>query len=107
MLELDTPAAMRDWADLARARGWRIGLVPTMGYLHAGHLSLVAEARRRADMCVASIFVNPLQFGANEDLANYPRDLHRDRAALAAAGVEVLYRPSADSMYPRGFQLEV
>jgi pantoate--beta-alanine ligase len=107
MLELDTPAAMRDWADLTRARGWRIGLVPTMGYLHAGHLSLVAEARRRADMCVASIFVNPLQFGANEDLANYPRDLDRDRAALAAAGVEVLYRPSADSMYPRGFQLEV
>ena len=107
MLELDTPAAMRDWADLTRARGWRIGLVPTMGYLHAGHLSLVAEARRRADVCVASIFVNPLQFGANEDLANYPRDLDRDRAALAAAGVEVLYRPSADSMYPRGFQLEV
>ena len=107
MLELDTPAAMRDWADLTRARGWRIGLVPTMGYLHAGHLSLVAEARRRADVCVASIFVNPLQFGANEDLANYPRDLDRDRGALAAAGVDVLYRPSADNMYPRGFQLEV
>jgi pantoate--beta-alanine ligase len=107
MLELDTPAAMRAWADDTRTGGRRIGLVPTMGYLHAGHLSLVAEARRRADTCVASIFVNPLQFGANEDLANYPRDLDRDRAALQAAGVEVLYRPSVESMYPRGFQLEV
>src|SRR4051812_12795171 len=107
MLELETPQAMREWADTARCTGRRIGLVPTMGYLHDGHLSLVAKARQRADACVASIFVNPMQFGANEDLAAYPRDLERDRAALQAVGVEVLYRPSAGSIYPDGFQTEV
>jgi len=107
MLELETPAAMREWADRTRAMGRRIGLVPTMGYLHAGHLSLVAEARRRADACVASIFVNPMQFGAGEDLSTYPRNLDGDRAALRQAGVEALYLPSAASMYPSGFQTEV
>jgi pantoate--beta-alanine ligase len=107
MLEIDNPAAMRTWADDARAAGKRIALVPTMGYLHDGHLRLVAEARRRADVCVTSIFVNPLQFGANEDLSKYPRDLARDRAALDRAGVEVLYLPSAESMYPSGFQTEL
>jgi len=107
MLELETPAAMREWADRARAGGRRIGLVPTMGYLHDGHLSLIAEARRRASACVASIFVNPMQFSAAEDLSAYPRDLDRDRAALAAAGVDVLYAPTADDMYPAGFQTEV
>ena len=107
MLELETPHAMREWADTARGAGRRIGFVPTMGYLHDGHLSLVSEALRRADACVASIFVNPMQFGAHEDLAAYPRDLERDRAALERGGVEVLYRPSAQSMYPRGFQTDV
>ena len=107
MLEIDSPGAMREWADRARGAGRRIGLVPTMGYLHDGHLSLVAEARRRADACVASIFVNPLQFGAGEDLSRYPRDLARDRAALEEAGVETLYLPTADSMYPPRFQTEV
>ncbi|MEO8601262.1 MAG: pantoate--beta-alanine ligase [bacterium] len=107
MREFATPAAMREWADAARAAGRRIGLVPTMGYLHEGHLSLVAEARQCADACVASIFVNPLQFGANEDLAAYPRALDRDRAALAAAGVDALYLPTAAAMYPPDFQTEV
>ena len=107
MQEIDTAVEMRAWSDEARRAGRRIGLVPTMGYLHAGHLSLVAEARRRAETCVASIFVNPLQFGPSEDLARYPRDLPRDRDALRDAGVDVLYLPTADEMYPPGFQTEV
>ncbi|HSP96765.1 MAG TPA: pantoate--beta-alanine ligase [Candidatus Dormibacteraeota bacterium] len=107
MREIVTAAEMRAWADQARGAGRRIGLVPTMGYLHDGHLSLVAEARRRAEACVASIFVNPLQFGPREDLDRYPRDLRRDRDALRAAGVEVLYLPTADEMYPPGFQTAV
>lgn len=107
MQEIATAAAMRAWSDEARRAGRRIGLVPTMGYLHAGHISLVAEARRRAETCVASIFVNPMQFGANEDLSRYPRDLPRDREALQGAGVDVLYLPTADEMYPPGFQTEV
>jgi pantoate--beta-alanine ligase len=107
MRELTSATAMRAWADQARAAGRRIGFVPTMGYLHDGHLSLVSEARRRADACVASIFINPIQFGVHEDLSQYPRDLARDRAALAAAGVEALYLPTAEAMYPPGFQTEV
>lgn len=107
MQEIVSIADMRAWADRTRGAGQRIGLVPTMGYLHAGHLSLVGEARRRADMCVASIFVNPLQFGPSEDLDRYPRDLPRDRAALDGAGVDVLYLPSAAEMYPPHFQTEV
>lgn len=107
MREIVATAEMRAWADQVRGAGRRIGLVPTMGYLHAGHLSLVAEARRRADLCVASIFVNPLQFGPSEDLDRYPRDLERDRAALGAAGVDVLYLPTASGMYPDGFQTAV
>ena len=107
MEEIVSAAEMRAWSDRARGAGARIGLVPTMGYLHDGHLSLVAEARRRADTCVASIFVNPLQFGPSEDLARYPRDLPHDRAALSDAGVDVLYLPSAVEMYPSQFQTEV
>jgi pantoate--beta-alanine ligase len=107
MEEIVTAAAMRAWSDRARAAGHRIGLVPTMGYLHEGHISLVAEARRRAEACVASIFVNPLQFGPSEDLERYPRDLPRDRDALSAAGVDVLYLPTAAEMYPPGFQTAV
>jgi pantoate--beta-alanine ligase len=107
MLVIESPAAMREWADGWRATGRRIGFVPTMGYLHDGHVSLMTEARRRADVCVVSIFVNPLQFGTGEDLSKYPRDLDRDRAALAHAGVDALYLPSAERMYPGGFQTEV
>jgi pantoate--beta-alanine ligase len=99
--------AMRSWADRTRTGGQRIGFVPTMGYLHAGHLSLVAEARRHADHVVASVFVNPLQFGHNEDLDRYPRDIERDTKLLTEAGTDVLYLPLAAEMYPEGFQTSV
>jgi len=98
---------MQQWSDGARARGQRIGLVPTMGYLHAGHLSLVEEARRHTDLIVASIFVNPLQFGAHEDLERYPRDLERDTRLLTEAGTDALFVPDGRSIYPEGFQTTV
>jgi pantoate--beta-alanine ligase len=104
---ISTPREMQAWADGVRLNGERIGLVPTMGYLHEGHISLVEVARRHAQRCVASIFVNPLQFGANEDLARYPRDLERDSTMLQQAGVDVLFHPEADAMYPPRFQTEV
>ena len=107
MLEIATPAVVRAWSARARANGKRVALVPTMGFLHEGHLSLVTEARRLADVCVVSIFVNPMQFGASEDLSRYPSDLPGDRAQLERAGVEVLYLPSVETMYPPGFQTEV
>jgi len=100
-------SAMQHWSNAACARRQRIGLVPTMGYLHAGHLSLVAAARQRTDLVVASLFVNPLQFGANEDLSRYPRDVERDTQLLAEAGTDVLFLPDARTMYPEGFQTHV
>lgn len=77
-----------------------VGLVPTMGYLHEGHLSLVTRARRRVDTVVVSLFVNPLQFGPGEDLERYPRDIERDAALAADAGADVLFAPGVDEMYP-------
>src|SRR5438067_9731820 len=94
------PGAMQTWADARRAAGERIALVPTMGALHEGHLALVAEARRRADRVVVSIFVNPIQFDRREDFERYPRTLDDDAARCAAAGVDAVYAPSAASMYP-------
>jgi len=98
---------MHAWSDQARQSGLRVGLVPTMGYLHEGHLSLVQWVAAHSDRTVVSIFVNPLQFGPSEDLARYPRDLDRDRGMLERAGVDVLYLPVASEMYPAGFQTEV
>jgi pantoate--beta-alanine ligase len=101
------PAELRTACDEARACGDRVGLVPTMGALHAGHLSLVDEAKRRADFVVATIFVNPLQFGPTEDLDRYPRTLDADVASLRARGVDVVFAPTPTAMYPAGFQTEV
>jgi len=98
---------MRAHAQEWRQAGRRIGFVPTMGALHAGHLSLVAVARARADVVVMSVFVNPLQFGPGEDFARYPRDLRRDADLAAAAGVDVLWAPSTDGMYPEPPQVTV
>ena len=97
-----TRAELRDAVAGLRAAGHRIGFVPTMGWLHDGHLSLVAHARARAGASILSIFVNPLQFGPNEDLAAYPRDLDRDRKLAEDAGVDLLFAPDAGTMYPTG-----
>ncbi|MBN9044520.1 MAG: pantoate--beta-alanine ligase [Rhizobiales bacterium] len=85
----------------ARRAGRHIGLVPTMGYLHKGHLELVRRSREENDLTVVSIFVNPLQFGANEDLDKYPRDLERDAALLRDARVDYVFAPAVSDMYPR------
>ncbi len=91
---------VRDFVGGARARGKRIGFVPTMGFLHEGHLRLVDDARRRADLVVMSIFVNPLQFGPTEDLSRYPRDAEGDAAKAEARGVDLLFIPEGPEMYP-------
>src|SRR5437016_6251991 len=92
---------MRAWSRAARGAGRRIGFVPTMGYLHEGHLRLVDRVASLCDTVVMSIFVNPLQFGPSEDLASYPRDLERDRNLVEARGVGCIFVPQAKAMYPQ------
>ena len=105
MERIHTPAAMRRWADARRAEGVRIGLVPTMGYLHEGHVSLVRIAKaQECGAVAASIFVNPTQFGPGEDYEKYPRDEARDLAMLDAAGVDAVYLPGVKDMYPKGHE---
>lgn len=90
-----------------RSAGKRIGLVPTMGYLHVGHMELARRARSENEIVVATIFVNPLQFGAHEDLSRYPRDLERDQRMLVEAGVDFLFAPGVPDMYPRPMETVV
>lgn len=91
----------------ARQSGLTIGLVPTMGALHAGHVSLIEAARRETGFVVTTIFVNPTQFGPNEDFARYPRQLERDRAMCGQAGVDLIFAPDAATMYPPGYRTYV
>lgn len=105
MIQTCTPIStiqeLREHVKQARLAGKRIGFVPTMGYLHDGHVSLVTAARERCDVVVMSIFVNPLQFGPHEDFDRYPRDLERDCSIAAKAGVDLLFAPSVAEMYPQ------
>jgi pantoate--beta-alanine ligase len=98
---------MTAWSRAARARGERIVFVPTMGALHAGHVALLTEGRRRGEKLALSIFVNPTQFGPHEDLARYPRDLPGDLAQAAGAGTDVAFVPEASDIYPVGFQTTI
>ncbi|RNC68599.1 MAG: pantoate--beta-alanine ligase [Desulfuromonadales bacterium] len=104
---IETVAEMQAFSREARKASKSIALVPTMGYLHEGHASLMREGRTRADILVASIFVNPTQFGPTEDFDAYPRDLERDTDVAAAAGVDMVFAPTAREMYPQGFQTYV
>jgi pantoate--beta-alanine ligase len=102
-----TKRELREHLEPPRRDGRTIGLVPTMGYLHDGHLSLLRAARERCDVVVMSLFVNPAQFGPGEDLATYPREEERDLGLAEGAGVDVVYAPSVEEVYPEGFATTV
>ncbi|MGA1868245.1 MAG: pantoate--beta-alanine ligase [bacterium] len=88
-------------------QGYRIGLVPTMGFFHEGHLSLMDRARKECDIVIVTLFINPIQFGPNEDLALYPRDIERDRDLAEKRGVDILFHPGSEQIYPEGFRTNV
>jgi pantoate--beta-alanine ligase len=98
---------MQNYAESLRKQGERISFVPTMGYLHEGHVSLMKEAKRRGDQLIVSIYVNPVQFIAGEDFEKYPRDMARDEKIADAAGVDVIFSPAHAEMYPEQYQTYV
>ncbi len=100
---VETIAQVRAQVKSWKKEGLTVGFVPTMGYLHEGHLSLIERARKENDRVVVSIFVNPTQFGPNEDLASYPRDLERDAALCEGVGTDLIFHPEPSEMYPQGF----
>lgn len=104
---IDTKSEMQAIALSLKKKGKSMALVPTMGFLHEGHASLLREGRRQADVLSLSIFVNPIQFGQNEDLDRYPRDMERDCRIAAESGVDYIFAPTPDDMYPEGFQTRV
>lgn len=107
MKVITTPQEMQVLALTWRGEGLSIGLVPTMGWFHEGHLSLMRKARELADRVVVTLFINPMQFAPTEDLDNYPHDLERDCRLAEGSGVDVLYAPDSSAMYPEGFKTSV
>ncbi|GKW44730.1 pantoate--beta-alanine ligase [Planococcus sp. NCCP-2050] len=101
MRTINTVTELKKWVRDQKNDGRSIGLVPTMGFLHEGHLSLVEKAKAENDLVVMSIFVNPAQFGPNEDFDRYPRDLERDQQLAASAGTDIIFAPSVEEMYPK------
>ena len=106
MQTVHTISELRAYVRAQRQSGHKIAFVPTMGNLHEGHLSLITEAKKQADCVIASIFVNPMQFGANEDLDAYPRTLEADTAALAKQGCDLLFAPNANEVYPQSLSMQ-
>lgn len=98
---------MKILVERLKRRGKSIGFVPTMGFLHEGHLSLVKESLAKSDVTVVSIFVNPSQFGPNEDFRDYPRDFEKDSLLLSEMGIDILFAPREEQMYPSGYQTYV
>jgi pantoate--beta-alanine ligase len=101
---IESPREMQDWSEAARRRGETIAFVPTMGFLHDGHLTLMREGRRYASRLASSLFVNPTQFGPNEDFARYPRNFEGDCAMMRTVPVDVLFAPQPEVMFPAGSQ---
>ena len=107
MKVINSIAEMQSYAEFLRVQGKKISFVPTMGYFHEGHLALMREARKMADCLVVSIYVNPTQFGPKEDLSKYPRDFDRDSQMAQSVGVDVVFFPSNQEMYPENYQTYV
>ncbi len=107
MIRIDMPKEMNEKIKILKADGKSVGYVPTMGYLHKGHMSLIEKARGENDIVVVSIFVNPTQFGEGEDLDSYPRDIERDAALCKGAGADMIFAPQPKDMYPNGYSTYV